>query len=311
MRFRARIKHPTCRPHPDRTPYNVTAMDGFARTALPLLIMLAMAIVGLELTTADFRRVLHYPVQVAAAVLGQLALLPLIGAGLIVLLRPDATIAGGLILVAAAPQAIVSNYFCLLARADVALSVTLTAISTLLAIASTPLIAGWAFGLLMAPQAGFLLPAASVVKQVATGLLAPVAAGMLVRRFAPGFAERHRTRLKVVSLVAMGGWIALVLASQADTIQRNLAPILTAALLFTAIAGAVGLAVAKALRWPRTDVVTVAVGFPARSLSVATLIAVNVLGRMEFLSFAVIFFLVQVALIVPAVLLARPAGAQA
>jgi BASS family bile acid:Na+ symporter len=286
-------------------------MDGIAQTALPGLIMLAMAIVGLELTTADFRRVMHYPVQVAAALLGQVALLPLIGAGLIVLLRPDATIAGGLILVAAAPQAIVSNYFCLLARADVALSVTLTAISTLLAVASTPLVAGWAFGLLMEPQAGFVLPAASVVKQVVSGLLAPVAAGMLVRRFAPGFAERHRGRLKIVSLLAMAGWIALVLASQAQNIQRNLAPILTAALLFTAIAGVVGLVVAKALRWPRTDVVTVAVGFPARSLSVATLIAVNVLGRLEFLSFAVIFFLVQVALIVPAVLLARPAGAQA
>jgi BASS family bile acid:Na+ symporter len=189
--------------------------------------------------------------------------------------------------------------------------VTLTAISTLLAIASTPLVAGWAFGLLMGPQAGFVLPAASVVKQVASGLLAPVAAGMLVRRFAPGFAERYRAHLKILSLIAMAGWIALVLASQASNIQRNLAPILTAALLFTATAGAVGLAVAKALRWPRTDVVTVAVGFPARSLSVATLIAVNVLGRLDFLSFAVIFFLVQVALIVPAVLLARPASEQA
>jgi BASS family bile acid:Na+ symporter len=286
-------------------------MDGIAQTALPLLIMLAMAVVGLELTAADFRRVLHYPLQVAASLVGQLALLPLLGAGLIVLLRPDPMIAGGLILVAAAPQAIVSNYFCLLARADVALSVTLTAVSTLLAIASTPLVAGWAFVFLMEPQAGFVLPAARVVEQVASGLLAPVAAGMLVRHYAPGFAERHRNRLKIVSLVAMAGWIALVIASQSDTIQRNLGPLLAAASLFTAIAGAIGLAVAKALRWPRVDVVTVAVGFPARSLSVATLLAVNVLGRLEFLSFAVVFFLVQVALIVPAVLLMRPASAQA
>ena len=293
-----------------RAPYNCEPMHAIAQTALPLLIMLAMAIVGMELTTADFRRVLQYPMQVGAALVGQLVLLPLLGAGLIVLLRPEPTIAGGLILVATAPQAIVSNYFCLLARADVALSVTLTAISTLVAILSTPLLAGWAFAALVDMQGGFVLPAASVMQQVGFGLLAPVAAGMLVRRYAPGFVERHHARLKLVSLSAMAAWIVLVIASQFDTIQRSLVPILSTAVLFTALAGLAGLAVASALRWPRTDVVTVAVGFPARSLSVATLIAVNVLGRLEFRSFAVVFFLVQVALIVPAVVLARPASAQ-
>lgn len=286
-------------------------MDTLTHAALPLLIMLAMAVVGLELTIADFRRVLHYPLQVSASLLGQLALLPLLGAALIVLLRPEPAIAGGLILVAAAPQAIVSNYFCLLARADVALSVTLTAVSTVLAIVSTPLVAGWGFSLLMEPQAGFVLPATEVVKQVATGLIAPVAGGMLVRRYAPGFAERQRSRLKMVSLLAMFGWIALVIASQADAIRRNLVPILVLAALFTAVAGGIGLAVAKALRWPRVDVVTVTVGFPARSLSVATLVAVNVLGRLEFLSFAVVFFLTQVALIAPAAALTRLRDARA
>lgn len=286
-------------------------MDAFAHATLPLLIMLAMAVVGLELTTADFRRVLHYPVQVTASLLAQIALLPLIGAALIVLLRPEAAVAGGVILVAAAPQAIISNYFCLLGRADVALSVTLTAISTLLAIVSTPLIAGWGFAVLMEPQAGFVLPAASVVKQVAGGLIAPVAAGMLVRRVAPGFVERHRTHSKIVSLLAIAGWILLVIASQADTIRRNLGSILTVATLFTVAAATVGLAVAKSLRWPRADATTVTVGFAARSLSLATLIAVNVLGRLEFLSFAVTFFLVQVALIVPAMLLLRPGAGRA
>jgi BASS family bile acid:Na+ symporter len=286
-------------------------MHFLAHVALPLLIMLAMAVVGLELTTADFRRVLHYPTQVAACLIGQVLFLPLIGAALILLLRPQPAIAGGLILVAAAPQAIISNYFCLLARADVALAVTLTATSTLLAIASTPLIAGWAFELLMEPQAGFALPAAGVVQQVATGLLLPVVAGMVVRRYAPGFVQRHRTRFKVLSLIAMAAWLLIVLVSQAQTIERNLGPIVSAAVLFTALAAALGLALAKALRWPRADVVTATVGFPARSLSVATLIAVNVLGRLEFLSFAVVFFLAQTALLVPVILLTRPSSAPA
>ena len=57
---------------------------------------------------------------------------------------------------------------------------------------------------------------------------------------------------------------------------------------------------------PREDAVTMVAAFPSRSLSIATLIAVNVLGRLEFLSFAVIFFLVQALLLVPVMLLTRP-----
>ncbi len=106
---------------------------------LPVLIILAMTIVGLELTPADLNRVLHYPVEVAASLVGQVLLLPLIAAALVVLLRPEPAVTGGLILAAAAPQAMSSNYFCLLGRANLALSVTLTAASSVLALASTPL----------------------------------------------------------------------------------------------------------------------------------------------------------------------------
>lgn len=283
-------------------------MENLARAALPPLIMLAMTVVGLELTLADLRRVLHYPAQVAACLIGQVLLLPLVAAALIWLVHPVPEVAGGLILVAAAPQAIASNLFCLLARADIALSVTLTATSTLLAVVSTPLVANWAFDLLLGPQDALTLPALRVMQQVVTGLLLPVAIGMLIRHYAANLVQRNRVRIKALSLAAMGAWLLLVLLSQAQHIQRDFRPIATTALLFTALAAVLGLGIAKLLRWPRVDVITATVGFPARSLSVATLIAVNVLGRLEFLSFALVFFLVQVVLLVPLVLLMRPAS---
>jgi BASS family bile acid:Na+ symporter len=272
---------------------------------LPLLIMLAMTIVGLELTVVDMRRVLHYPLQVAAAFLGQLLVLPLLAAALILMLHPQPAVAGGLILVAAAPQAISSNFFCLLARADVALSVTLTAVSSALAVFSTPLIAGLMFGLLLEQEAGFALPVLAVMRQVATGLLLPVGTGMLMRHYAPGFVARHRLRFQRLSLAAMGVMLAILLLNQARTIQDNLATIVLAAVLFTAGAAALGFGLAKAFSWSREDMVTLIAAFPSRSLSIATLIAVNVLGRLEFLSFAVVFFLVQAVLLVPAMILAR------
>jgi len=284
-------------------------MSTVVHVSLPLLIILMMAIVGLELTVADLRRVLHYPLHVAVALIGQIILLPAIAAALILVLEPDPVIAGGLILAAAAPQAISSSYFCLLARADVALSVTLTAVSSALAVISTPLIAGWGFRLLLEENAGFALPAGEVAEQVLYGLLLPVTFGMLVRHYAPDFVKRNRTRFQWLSVFSVVSMLTLLLIEQAGTIWRYLLPTVSIAILFMIVAAGLGFSMAKSLGWNREDVVTMVAAFPSRSLSIATLVAVNVLEQLEFLSFAVIFFVVQSLLLVPVMMLARPASA--
>lgn len=283
-------------------------MSAFLHVSLPLLIILMMTIVGLELTIADLQRVLHYPMHVAVALLGQVVFLPLVAAALILLFRPDPFIAGGLILAAAAPQAISSNYFCLLARADIALSVTLTAVSSALAVASTPLLAGFGFHLLLEQDTGFALPADKVAQQVLTGLLLPVAFGMLVRHYAPDFVKRNRSRFQWLSMFAIVSMLAILLTHQAGNIWRYLWSTTLIAVLFMVTAATLGFAMARSLSWNRQDTVTMVAAFPSRSLSIATLVAVNVLERLDFLSFAVIFFLVQSLLLVPVMMLARPQG---
>jgi bile acid:Na+ symporter, BASS family len=280
----------------------MSAAVGFG---LPALIMVAMALVGLELTLADLQRVLHYPLHVATALAGQILILPLFAAVLILTIDLPPAVAGGLVLAAAAPQATSSNFFCLLARADVALSVTLTAVSSVLAVIVTPLIAGAMFGLLLAQDTGFSLPVLKVMQQVATGLLLPVAVGMLVRHRAPAWVARNRARLQALGLIALGLMLGFLIFDQAGTILEHFDTIVLAAVLFMSGAAALGFGLARAFSWNREDTVTLIAAFPSRSLSIATLIAVNVLGRMEFLSFAVVFFLVQVALLVPVMLFAR------
>lgn len=272
---------------------------------LPLLVVLAMTVVGLELTLADLARVLHYPLQVTAAATAQVLALPLIAAGLVWLLDPAPEIAGGLLLAAAAPQATISNYFCLLARADIALSVTLTAVSSVIALISTPLVAGACFALLLDHGAGMTLPVGRAMQQVVLGLLLPVSVGMLVRHYAPGFVDRNRHRLRAVSLLALVALLTLVVIDQAGSIARHIESIVALAVLFTIGAAGFGYALARALSWSHADTVTLVAAFPARSLSLATLIAVNVLGRLEFLSFAVVFFVVQGIVLVPLMLVLR------
>jgi BASS family bile acid:Na+ symporter len=284
-------------------------MGAAIEIALPLLIVLAMVIVGLELTPADLARVLRFPTQVAAGLIVQALALPVLAAALIVLLQPDASVAGGLILAAASPQAMSSNYFTLLGRANVALSVTLTAFSSMLALVTTPLIAKLGFALLLAREAGVALPVSAVMLQVVIGLILPVAAGMLVRRFAPAFVQRNHVRFQRMSLAALAALLILILVDQAATIRHNLWSIALLAVLFTLGAGALGWSVARAFAWTRTDAVTLVVALPSRSLSIAALVATNVLGRTDFLAFAAPFFVVQSLMLLPVLFNARPSAA--
>lgn len=284
-------------------------MSAAVGIGLPILIVFAMTVVGIQLTVADLERVLRYPRHVLAALLVQVVALPLLAAGLILVLHPAPAVVGGLILTAAAPQAISSNLFCLLARADIALSVTLTAVSSALAVVTMPLVAGTLFDVLHAGDAGFALPTRRVVEQIAAGLLLPVAFGMLVRHVAPRFVERTRGFVEGVNFVGLGMMLAIMLVDRAPALRTDGAGIALVAALFVAGAAAIGFALARGCGWHREDTVTMIAACPSRSLSIATLIAVKALERTEFLSFAVVYFLVQAALLAPVMLLARSRAA--
>ena len=285
-------------------------MEQLFIAALPLMVMAAMTLVGLELTPDDLRAILRTPARLAALLGLQALALPMAGAAVVALLHPPAAVAGGLLLVACSPQATVSNYFSLLGRANLALSVSLTAASSLLAIAVTPITANLAFGTLLRGGDAIALPAGQVMLQIATGLLTPIALGMVIRRRAQGFVQRWAGRLRRASVALLAMLLAGVGVSQALAIRDQLVVMAAAAALFTVAGAIVGLLAAQWQRASRADALTLAMAFPARSLSVATLVAVNVLGRLEFLNFAVVFFVVQALLLVPVLLLARPAPAR-
>lgn len=106
---------------------------------VPVLVFSAMFVVGMELTTDDFRRVARRPGLVGLATVGQLVLLPFIGWLLVRFLHLQPVIAQGLLLVTACPSGAMANVYTFLAGANTALSVTLTAVSCLAAVVTTPL----------------------------------------------------------------------------------------------------------------------------------------------------------------------------
>ncbi len=170
---------------------------------LNVLLAFIMFSVAIELTTADFRRVITFPKAAFVGVLSQFFLLPFLTYLLIVAWKPAPSLALGMMLVAACPGGNVSNFFSFMAKGNVALSVTLTAISTVGAIVFTPLnLSFWAGA--YAPTAGLLtkvnLSVGDVFVTVFLILGLPLMAGMWARKKAPAWSSKYGPFFRKISL---------------------------------------------------------------------------------------------------------------
>ncbi len=186
---------------------------------VPVLVIVMMGVVGMELTVEDFRRVAWQPGLVAAATAGQVVLLPLIALALVRCLTPPPYVVHGMLLVAACPAGSLANVYAYLARANVALAVTLTAVSNVVAVLTTPLLvaAGPAY---LGEAAPFTIPALTIGGQLVLMLLLPLLAGMAVRRAYPEATERYRRLVFGVGLGALAALIGLVIAQAASSRGR-------------------------------------------------------------------------------------------
>jgi len=277
--------------------------------ALPLLVVFTMFVVGLSLARAEFAKLVRHPRVTITGLATQWLLPPAVAVLLVKVLALPAVLAMGVILAAAAPPAVISNYYALLARANVALAVTLTAVASLGAAVCTPVSASLAYWLAMQQSTAFDLPIAKVLQQTVIGLLLPVLVGMAVRHLASAWTARHEPALRRLALLAVGILVAFIVTDQISFIRAQLALLLLTAALFTGLLLAVGWLLGRALSRSRAERRALLFGFPARNMAVATLVAVAAFGRVDIAAFAAVFFLVQVLVLVPlALLLGRRAG---
>jgi BASS family bile acid:Na+ symporter len=269
--------------------------------AVPALIFLAMAVVGLELTVADFRRVAGRPGTVVAAALGQVVLLPLFGWLLVRSLRLPPTVAQGALLVAACPSGGMANLYAYLARANVALSVTLTAISCLVAIVTTPLALA-SLQSTAAETTGFNVPIGMLAGQLSLLLVLPILTGMTIRRRWPDVSRRHGRILLGFSFAALVALLAFVIVQQAEQFASMLANLLSTAVLMTVLAFGAGWMTGWACGGGASDRFTIGMVFVVRNVGIATAIAVTILGKVEFAVFATAYFLAQTPLLLASAL---------
>lgn len=214
---------------------------------LPGAIAVIMCSLGLALTWDDFRRVLTAPRGVAIGMLNMALISPLLAFAMAKMFGLAPELAVGLVLLGASPGGMMANMLTHLSRGDTALSVTMTAISSIAAAVTVPLFLGLStshFGAADAGEVGML----GIVARVFAITIVPVAVGMELRRrwpqrVAAAYAPVRRASLLLFGLVVLGA-----IASEHDTVGANLRDVAGAALALNLAAMSLSFTISKLAR---------------------------------------------------------------
>ncbi len=230
--------------------------------ALNIVIGLMMLGVALELKVEDFKRIIVSPKAPTIGLCAQFILLPAFTFLLTLVLRPAPSMALGMILIGACPGGNLSNIMTYLARGNAAVSISMTAVSTAVAVVMTPFnLAFW----------GNLNPStASILRQVGLNpfdvfttivmiLGIPLAVGMLISHLLPSLAAKIRKPFKVFSFIVFIGFVAAALSANWQIFLKVIGLVVFGVLLHNALALNLGYWSARLMRLEKRDVRAVAI----------------------------------------------------
>ena len=255
-------------------------MDSALTTVgLPIALGIIMLGLGLSLTPEDFRRVARHPRAVVVALVCQLLLLPLLCFGLVTALDLPPLLAIGMMLLAASPGGTSANLYSHLFRGDVALNVSLTAINSVLAIGTLPLITNLAIA--HYDQGDTVSLQFTKVVEVFAVVLVPVAIGMALRAVRPLIAERADRPVRIGSAVILAVLVLGILLDQREDVGDYLADVGLAAGLFCALSLIVGYVVPRAAGVREDQAIASSMEIGVHNATLAIYVAVEVLDSTE------------------------------
>lgn len=243
---------------------------------LPTCLGFIMTGLGLHLTAADFRRVMTQPKAVAIALFVQLIVMPPTCFLIAWLFRLPAELGLGLILLAASPGGITANLFSHLARGDVALNITLTAINSVVALVTLPfwVVAGMSW--FLAAENNIPPPTGKVI-EVALLVIVPVLIGMSVRRFKPALADAAEKPVRILSTLVLAILTILAIVSE-WTLLKTYAPIIGfACLTFNVLSLAAGYWAARVASLPKTQATAISFEIGVHNATLSIFVALHVL----------------------------------
>jgi BASS family bile acid:Na+ symporter len=245
---------------------------------LPVAVGIIMLGLGLSLTPADFRRVLTYPRAVLVGLLCQTILLPLLCFGLAKAFNLSPELAVGFMLLAASPGGASANLFSHLARGDVALNITLTAVNSVLSLITLPLIIGLSLAAFMDQERTVPIQTGKVLGVVAVVLI-PAAIGMLVRDRKPEIAQRLDRPVRIISSVLLAVIVIAAIAQQFDRVRDAVVAVGLVALIFNLLSMAIGYFVPRIAGLDRRQAIACGMEIGIHNAALAITIADTVLAN--------------------------------
>lgn len=241
-------------------------------TVMLILLMFGM---GLGLTTRDFRRVAEVPKATLIGLFGQLLLLPALGFALCLTLNLSRDLAIGVMLLTLCPGGVLSNLFTLLGRGDMALSVTMTTISSMVTVFTLPIVLNISLLVFSDSSVQFRLPVLQTALQILVVTIIPVSLGMVVLHRAPFFAERAsrwvRTSCTIFLPLVIGG----ILFKNGGEWLSNFAKAGALAVTLNLLAIVLGYALGKLSRLDARQVRTLSIEVGAQNAMLGVTIALS------------------------------------
>ncbi|MGH1356032.1 MAG: bile acid:sodium symporter family protein [Thalassovita sp.] len=234
-------------------------MLNFSPTSLQILnavLAVVMFSIAIDLKPSDFQKLVRNPKSLLTGLVSQFVVLPVVTFCMILVTAPPPSVALGLMLVAACPGGNISNFITHRAGGNAALSVSMTAFTTIGSILLTPLnIAFW--GSLYAPTREILratsIDPVSVMITVSVMLVLPLCLGVLLNMKRPDLTKRLRTPLQYLSMGIFVAFVVIALAANWSLFQQFAGAVALLVILHNALALGAGFATASAMRLPPFD----------------------------------------------------------
>ena len=258
-------------------------------------LMLAM---GMGLRVADFTHVLSEPLAALLGIVGQLIVLPAVAISIALLLALPGPVAVGLLLIAACPGGTVSNAFTWLARGDMALSISLTAVSSLVAFLWVPAVLGLGLSALEVHDAAIALPFAETAQRLIVTTALPLVLGMAVLRARPHWAARVQRPLmigsiSVLMLLVLALPVQLAADDSVDLVGLFASGLVAVSLLLAIMTGSALLA-ARMARLERRSGVTLAIEVGIQNFNLAMVIALSILREPIYLGTGIVYLFAMI-----------------
>ena len=257
-------------------------MDSTATIVLAASLIIVMLGMGLSLEMADFKRILQYPKAIFIGLVNQLILLPLIGLAVVLVFPMNPEIAIGVMILAACPGGPTSNLISYMAKADLALSVSLTALSSIITILTIPFIVNFALTYFLEAGKMISLNVLETIAQIFVIVVVPITIGMLIRKYKPVFADKMSKPVKIGSGIVLALIIAGIVIKERAHMTEYFQQAGLATLVLNVATMAVGYLSAKLFKLNRPQAFSIAIESGIQNGTLAITIAVVLLHNTSF-----------------------------